>query len=131
MRTILLVPLAALAACTAAADEVETSPADQAALTEALAGRTAGDPVACVRSQELRGNRSVGERMILFDGPGNTVYVNRTRSSCPRIQPWNALRWQSTQTAMCAGEIVRVFDPTTGVELGACGLGEFTPYRRN
>ena len=130
MRTILLLPLA-LAACTMAADDaVETSAAEEAALTEAIADRSAGTPVACVRHQDLRNSRAVGATTILFDGPGDTVYVNRTRSSCPRIQPWHALRHQTTQTAMCSGELIRVFDAQTGVEYGGCSLGEFTPYRR-
>lgn len=131
MRTIILFPLAALAACTAAADApVETSAADDAAVSEALAGRTAGRPTSCVRLQDLRNSRSIGENVILFDGPGNTVYLNRTLSACPRIQPWHAIRHQTTQTSMCRGENIRIFDPQTGVEHGGCSLGEFTPYRR-
>ena len=126
-----MLPLAALAACAMADDEtVETSVAADAALGEAIAGRSAGSPVSCVRQQDLRNSRAVGDRAILFDGPGGTVYLNRTRSPCPRIQPWHALRHQSTRTGLCSGDLIQVFDSQTGVEYGGCSLGEFTPYRR-
>jgi hypothetical protein len=126
-----LLGLAALAACTASADDrVEASAAEEAALGEALGGRTAGRPVSCVRQQDLRNSRGAGPGTILFDGPGDLVYVNRTLSACPAIRPWYAIRHRTTQTAMCTGELIQVFDPANGVEYGGCTLGEFTPYRR-
>jgi hypothetical protein len=131
MRIFTLLPFAALAACTASAGGgVETSAAEEAALGEALAGRTAGQAVSCVRQQDLRNSRGAGPSAILFDGPGGVVYVNKTLSSCPRIQPWHAIRHRTSQTAMCTGELIQVFDPQTGVNYGGCSLGEFTPYRR-
>ena len=137
MRIFILLGAAALAggcvnesAELAAAERTVMNVAEGAELDEALAGRTAGSPVACVRQQDLRNTRAIGSGTILFDGPGNTVWVNRTRSSCPRIEPWHAIRHQTINTAMCSGELIRVFDPQTGVEYGGCSLGDFTPWRR-
>ena len=133
MRTIVFLPLAVLAAgCSIAAGEpAPVTAADEAAMSEALAGLTPGEPVSCVRRQDVRNSRAAGGNAILFDGPGNTVYVNRTTSSCPTIRPWHALRQRTISPNMCSGELVRVFDPQTGVEYGGCSLGEFTPYRRS
>ena len=107
-----------------------TSADDSRALAEALAGRTAGPPQQCVQRSTLRGNRGYGERTIVFEGPGDTLYVNRTRNACPRLRPWNAIRIRTMGNSLCSNELVQVFDPTTGTEYGGCSLGEFTPYRR-
>jgi hypothetical protein len=134
MKTILLLPLAMVAASCAVAIGDEAGPpsaADEAAMSAALAGRTAGEPVACVRRQDVRNSRGIGNNTILFDGPGNILYVNRTASSCPTIRPWHALRQRSIGSSMCSNDLIRVFDPQTGVEYGACSLGRFTPYRRS
>ena len=102
----------------------------QARLAEALEGRVAGEPESCVRSQDLEGNRGIDHDTILFEGRGNVVYVNHTRSSCPELTPRRALRLRTTSTQICSGELVRVFDPDTGIEYGGCSLGDFIPYRR-
>jgi hypothetical protein len=133
MRTILLLATAALGACTMSSDAAVDSTAaaaDEASLEEALAGRTAGPAQHCVRQRDVRNSRSAGGGTILFDGPGDIVYANRTGSSCPRIQPWHALRHRTINTQLCAGELIRVFDPQSGIEFGGCSLGEFVPWRR-
>jgi hypothetical protein len=86
--------------------------------------------VTCVNSRDLRGNRTVGENHILFQGNGDRLWVNETRGSCPSLNFGRALRFRTTGTQFCQGEIAAVFDPTSGVEYGSCSLGEFTPYRR-
>lgn len=133
MKTLLATAAAALAlaGCAASVDgPIASDPEGDAALAEALAGRTAGDAVSCVRQQDVRNSRSAGTDTILFDGPGNTVYVNRTSGSCPAIRPGLALRHRTTSTNLCSGELIRVFDPQTGVEYGGCSLGRFVPWRR-
>jgi len=131
MRMILLLPLAALAACTVGADRTaELNMSDSLDLSDALTGRAEGEPRSCVRQQDVRNTRSVGGNTILFDGPGGIVYVNQASGSCPRIQPWHAIRHRTINNSICSGELIRVFDPQTGVEYGGCSLGEFTPWRR-
>ena len=122
--------LAALAGCAVDDRTAELNSSDTADLTMALAGRTEGEPRNCVRQQDVRNTRSVGGNTILFDGPGGIVYVNRASGSCPRIQPWHAIRHRTINTSICSGELIRVFDPQTGVEYGGCSLGSFVPWRR-
>lgn len=129
--TIIMLPLAALAACAVSGDApVEASAAGKAALSEATEGRVPGEPVSCVRQQDVRNSRSAGDNVILWDGRSGVVYVNRTAGACPRIRPWHAILHRTVSTNICSGELIRVFDPQTGVEYGGCTLGEFTPYRR-
>lgn len=132
MRSLVAVPFALLAACTASmGPEVESSPEAEARLQEALAGRTAGPPVACVQQREIRGRRSIDEQTILFEATGSTVYVNRTRNACAGMRSWHALRTRTLGTSLCEGDLVVPFDSTSGIEYGGCTLGEFIPYRRS
>lgn len=129
-RTIALTLLAATAACTAERPP-ELAAADEAKLSTELRGYVqAGPPLSCVSQRELRGNRSAGESALIFEGRGRMLYVNRPAAGCPDLKGFRAIRVETTMTQLCQGDIVSVFDPTSGVDYGGCGLGEFTPYRR-
>jgi hypothetical protein len=110
---------------------MEMSAEARTELAAAIEGRVAEPAQSCIPMRELRGNRSAGEGAIIFDGPTrNLVYVNRPAAGCPELRMGRALKTRTTGTQLCAGDIVDVFDPVTGMSYGGCGLGEFTPYRR-
>jgi hypothetical protein len=122
--------LAALAGCTAQTPP-EMTEAQQASLTDTLAGYTAGPPVSCVNQRLLRDNRSYGEGVIVFSGiTRSTLWVNRPAAGCPELRSSRALRTRTPSTQLCRGDIASVFDPVSGIEYGSCALGDFTPYRR-
>ena len=120
----------AIAGCTAEEEVGSTAAAPSPALAAELAGRTAGDPVPCVSQRDLRGNRSASDGAILFEGPGDIVYVNRPPGGCPTLNSGRTLVTRTTSSRLCRGDIVTVVDPVSGIEFGACGLGDFVPYRR-
>jgi hypothetical protein len=130
MKKLLLLPLAALSAACVPSEPIELSAEEQTELAAELRGRTAGPTVSCVNQRDLRGNRSVGEGVILFDGPGDLIYVNRPAAGCPLLDSSRALVTRTTSTQLCRGDIATVIDPVTNFQYGACGLGDFTPYRR-
>lgn len=132
MKAFLFIPaLALLAGCTADGAVESSTAAEANAETDALAGWTPGTPVSCVNLRELRGNRSIGEGAILFEGRGNNlVYLNRPAGGCPTLGPGQALRTNTTGTQLCRGDIVDVIDTATGIQNGGCGLGDFVPYTR-
>jgi hypothetical protein len=133
MRSFRTVPILGAAALTAAcmpAEPVELTAPERMRLDAALEGRIAGEPQDCVNLRDLRGNRSVGEGVFLFDGPGGLVYVNRPPGGCPSLDFGRALEVRTTSSRLCRGEVVGVFDPVSGVHMGGCGLGEFVPWRR-
>jgi hypothetical protein len=132
MKTVFAATAAALmtAGCAMYAPPAAPTPEAANRLAQELAGRVAGPPQNCVRSADLRGNRSIDERTIVFDGPAGTIWVNRPRDGCPLTGMGRAIRTRTTGTQICAGDIAHVFDPVTGIEYGACALGAFTPYRR-
>jgi hypothetical protein len=130
MKKLLAISLASLAAGCMPAEPVELSADEQTELSVALAERSPGPPVSCVNQRSLRNNRSVGEGVILFDGPGNIIYVNRPAAGCPELSPSRALVTRTTSTQLCRGDIATVIDPVNGFGYGGCALGDFTPYRR-
>ena len=131
MKQIVILALAALAAGCMDGEPVAPSAADSARLADALNGRVAGTPQACVSQRDLSGNRSAGEGAIIFDGLGDTIYVNRPPSGCPILDSGRTLVTRTTSGQLCRGDIVSVVDASSNTQFGSCGLGDFTPYRRS
>ena len=131
LSTKFIIPFAAAAFVSGCAPQepLDRPPPPGPDLAEALAGRTAGTPVPCVSQRDLRSNRSVGDA-ILFDGPGDIVYVNRPAGGCPSLDFGRVLITRTTSSRLCRGDIATVVDPVSGTEYGGCGLGDFVPYRR-
>jgi hypothetical protein len=108
-------------------------PADDAAkLDSALAGYAQSGPaVSCVNERDLHGNKSAGENAIVFEGPTSaTLWVNHPPGGCPELDLGRAMVIRTPSSRLCAGDIADVVDPVARISYGACGLGEFTPYRR-
>jgi hypothetical protein len=130
-KLILLACVAGLAGCTANEGMEEAAAKDEATLAAQLRDyEQAGAPVSCVNMRDLRGNRSAGEGAIIFDGPGQRIWVNRPPAGCPDLSFGRALQTRTTSTQLCRGDIAHVFDPVSGISYGGCGLGDFTPYER-
>ena len=127
MKKIIALLLLPLAGCVAE-PPMEMSASAQAELAAELRGRVAGQPQSCVSRRNLRGNRAIGENAILFDTTGNNlVYVND--APCPELRPHYAMLTRSPSSQLCAGDIAEIFDPVSGITIGSCPLGRFTPYR--
>jgi hypothetical protein len=131
MRYLILLASACLAAGCAQDDPVETGSNDEAKLGAQLAGYAPdGPPVSCVNLRDVDGNRSAGEAAIVFDGRGGRKWVNRPAGGCPSLEFGRALQTRTSTGQLCRGDIATVFDPVARIEYGACGLGDFQPYRR-
>jgi hypothetical protein len=98
-------------------------------LDQLLAGRTAGPSVACVSLRSLGGNRSVDGAIVFGDG-NRRIYVNRPPQACPSLANGRSLIVHTPTGQLCRGDIAVVADITSRSEIGACGLGDFTPYDR-
>lgn len=107
----------------------EAHAAAEAQFAAATAGRAPGQPVSCVSLTQLGSNRAVGPNMVLFEGPGSRLYVNRT-SGCEGLRNNGALVIQSPNGQLCRGDIVRVVDLASNVDQGSCAMGAFVPYSR-
>ena len=123
---------ALLAGCTmddrpSAAAAAESARAE-AQLADELRGRQPGPPQSCVQLTELRGNRGIGPDIVLFEGAGDRVYVNRPAGGC-RLRTGETLVTRTPSSRLCRSDIVQVVNVPTG-PVGSCTLGEFVPYER-
>ena len=100
----------------------------EAQLADALRGRQPGPPQVCVQLRELGANRGVGPNVVLFEGSGSRVYVNRPAGGC-RLRSGEALVVRTPTGRLCSGDIAQVVDMPAG-RVGSCTLGEFVPYDR-
>ena len=129
MRAAIAILCAGVAAGCMAEGPVPPSEAGAAELAAAVEGRTAGAPRSCVSQLNLGASRSAGNEAIIFEGPGDTIYVNRPAGGCPNLDG-RTLVTRTTSTQLCRGDIVAVVDPVSGTEFGSCGLADFVPYTR-
>lgn len=130
MKKMLGIPLLALAAACAPVEPAELSAGAQSELTAALRGLTPAEPVTCVSQRDLRNNRSFGQGVILFEGRGSMVYLNRPAGGCPGLGRDRTLVTNTPSGQLCRGEIVSIIDPISNTQFGACTLGDFQAYRR-
>jgi len=101
---------------------------EQSDLAGELAGRSAGQPQACVstvRSQNLR----IVDPQTLVYGTGRTIWVNRLRSPCAGLRPFDTLIVELRGAQYCRGDLVRGLTPGTTIPGPMCPLGDFVPYR--
>lgn len=124
MRMIPGIALLALAGSAAMAESRQ-----QERIDAQLAAREPGAPLRCVPYRDLRGNQSAKD-VLLFRGRRDILYVNRPTAGCPGLEAGRSIQTRTTASQLCAGDIVQVFDPVSGMDYGSCPLGEFVPYAR-
>lgn len=104
----------------------------QSALAKELSGFVAGPSRDCVSLSDLGDNEKVVNGVILFrGGRHDVIYVNRPLAACAGLGSGRAIRIRATSSRLCRGDSITVFDPASGIELGACALGEFTEYTKS
>lgn len=94
-------------------------------LAAAPAFATAPGPVQCLSVPQIRTQRIVDGAMLFKSG--SRWYRNEMSSACPALRPDSATETRTPMTRLCAGDIVRIFDPRFNIERGACAFGEFVP----
>jgi len=131
MKPVITLLAAILAtACMSAGEPAELSAEGQARLDSELAGRTAGPARTCLVQRDIRETRTIADGVMLFEGVGDVLWVNRGSGGCGALRHGRAFRTVTPSTSLCRGDIVTIFDPTSGIEFGGCSLDEFVPYRR-
>ena len=126
-----ILTVAALAACTTAPPPPDAAVA-QHRLGSLLAGKVAGPATECIPTSESSSHSVIAPGAIAFSSNPGKIYVSDVRGSgCEGLaNPRYSLVSKSHGSSLCSGDIVQVRDLETGVMVGACSLGAFTPYTR-
>jgi len=101
-----------------------------AELERALEGRTAGEPVDCLRLNDIRSVRIIDRTAILYEAGRGTVYVNRPRGGERSLDRSDVLVTNLYNSRLCSIDIVRLYDPLARMQTGFVSLGEFVPYTK-
>lgn len=125
MRAAILLGLA-LATPAAATPDTPAARAD-AKLARITAGRVAGKPVRCIRPERVVPPDIIEGRALAYRA-GRILYVGTMLNDCPWIRQGRTFVTRTNGGLFCRGDPVRVVD--TGILLGQCAFGDFTPYTR-
>ncbi len=101
---------------------------DQARLDATLKGKTAEAPVPCISLRSVSSS-NIGAGKIVYRASSKLVYVSTLGPSCPDRRDMTMIS-RTPGTQLCRGDIITFVDRGTGIDLGSCSLGEFTPWRR-
>ena len=134
MRSLMLVPFVALAAC--AQSPAETARAEQAAqaaqigLNKALSSLTPGATSSCMPINYQESHIEAYGPTILYRIGRGLVYRTDTAGGCERIARGDILVTRQVQGRPCRGDIATTVDRTSRSFTGSCSFGDFTAYRR-
>ena len=129
MRPALIAAIAALAVASApACAKPRLSQEDQ--LAKALAGRTAGPPVDCIRQQDIDSSRIFDHTAILYEMRGGTYYLNRPTGGVESLN-WDKILVTDTHTLqLCSIDVVKLYDRAARMQTGFLSLDKFVPYTK-
>ena len=133
MRNIaLIVAGAGLAACSTAPQPVMRSAEKQAEYVQLLEGKVAGAPINCLPSYNADDMRVIDDNTVVFRQGGNRAYVAHLEGGCPNLGRggYAMVTRQFGSGALCRGQIATVVDTGSGMTVGSCVFGGFTPYSR-
>jgi hypothetical protein len=122
--------LLALLLLTAACAATDAGPSSgEADLSRELAGRTAGEPRACVPTSPGTNLAARGRQALVYES-GDTVWVNRLAASCPGLDEMSQIVIELHGSQYCRGDHFRARHAGQSIPGPICVLESFTPYRR-
>ncbi|MFD1786879.1 hypothetical protein ACFSC3_04765 [Sphingomonas floccifaciens] len=123
---IALLPLLALAGCTASAPI--NGKTDAAELADALKGRTAGPPQRCINASNLDAPRIIGDTLVYRQG--GRLFVTRASGGCPSLRGDPLLVTEVYGGQLCRNDRFRTVPRGASIPGPYCMFGEFVPYGR-
>jgi hypothetical protein len=122
---------AMLASCSTGQLQETPSPKDQKELADALAGRTPGPPIRCIRNYQTTQMQVIDDWTILFRD-GSTIYVQNPRGGCPGLANggYTLVTRSFGTNDLCDGDFNQMVDLVSKSPGGACIFGPFVPYNR-
>jgi len=132
MRRISLLLLGTIvASCTTAPPPQEARSAQgEQELQQLLAGKVAQRPVNCLPHYSANDMRVIDDETIAYRDSGRRTYVTHMNGVCSNLAAGHsALVTRLVGSPdVCRGDIAHVVDTATGMTIGSCSYGDFTPY---
>ena len=130
MRGIALLLIATTLASCAAAPQPGRSAKAESRLQNLLAGKVAGPAVSCLPSYRADDMVVIDDQTIAFREGGRRVWVSNLSHSCSNLGSGNyaLVTKRYGGSGLCRGDIGQVADLTSGMTVGSCVFGDFTPY---
>lgn len=125
MIRLALLPLVALAGCTAPGTGRQS---DAAELADALKGRIAGTPQRCINASNLEAPRIIGETLIYRQG--SRLFVTRAEDGCPSLAGDPLLVTEVYGSNLCRNDRFRTVPRGASIPGPYCRFGDFVPYSR-
>jgi hypothetical protein len=131
MRKAMLVMAGAalLGACTGSYQPRPLTDRQVAELDKALAGKVAGEPKTCISRVPQTNLTVISDNVLLYRVSKNLIYKNELIGSCNGLTYGDTMIVRSFGSQMCRGDITTTANLQTGIQTGACALGDFIPYR--
>jgi hypothetical protein len=121
--------VAGLCACATASEAPQRTAQQQREYDHLTAGRVPGKPEKCLPTYRSNDFTIIDDDTILFRDR-RTTYVNHPLGGCDNLhQSSRALVTHNVGPQLCRGDLATVIDPTSGMAVGACALGDFIPYK--
>lgn len=130
MKTLALLLLPPIAACSGLGAQPPRTERAQTRLTRALEGLVAGPPQRCISPFRRNDQDIIDRGTILFKNGRDLVYRNDPEGGCQGLDRSRTILVTSINGDYCRGDIIRVLDQTTGSTVGSCAFSDFIPYTR-
>jgi hypothetical protein len=120
----------ALASCTTAPEPVTRRADKQAEFAQLLAGKVAQRPLTCLPHYKSSDMRVIDDNTIAFRDGSRRTYVAHMNGGCSNLGSgsYALVTQQFGSPDLCRGDIARVVDTLSGMTVGSCSFGDFTPY---
>jgi hypothetical protein len=103
----------------------------QQRLQSLLAGKTAGRPISCLPSYNQNDMQIIDGRTVAFRLGARTVYLMHLSPGCELLNGGGGYALVTKEfggMGLCRGDIARVFDTTSRITVGSCGVDSIVPY---
>lgn len=124
-------------AATPAEERAEENEALEDILSQPLDRDEYATPRRCISQYAYRDFEPVGDRYVLFEGPGDKLWLNELRGHCPGLRHATALAFENRGNQICDLDRFKITDlfawarfrrwPWEWVEGIPCTLGKFQP----
>ena len=119
-------------ALTAAALPAAAKPnaGQEARLAKALAGRTAGDAVSCIRQHDIDSVDVFDDTALLYRMRGGDFYLNRPAGGAYSLRFDSILVTDTHSDQLCDVDTVHLVDRSSHINTGFVSLGKFVLYAK-